>query len=374
MPEHSGHKLIDRSSFPAKIQMPDIGGYTGEVFNIKVNANWKEAEAGSYAWFDSYSIFTDRKRQEFFDTGFGLMAALILADADLEHLRPSMDYMLWLFAFDDISDVDGLQDVNRAKLVVGAIMDVLRNPDTAQPELRVVAALHNFFNRMRANSSPATIKRFVDAADLFTQAVLEQTVNRSTHYVPTVEEYIKVRQDTSSTKMFYCRFFFEPQKHSDICVTAVLEYSLGLDLPDEVHNDPIITELLVAGNDIVNWANDVYSFPVEYARGDTHNLVYVAMWNHQLDLEGAIDYVDKLTRKRLQEYVDAKAQLRSFGPKVDPQVALYIQGFEYSFQGFIEWQFMTPRYFGADAQKVRDTGIVDLTALNAPGASTPAEI
>ncbi|KAG9100181.1 hypothetical protein FS749_016044 [Ceratobasidium sp. UAMH 11750] len=210
---------------------------------------------------------------------------------------------------------------------------------------------------MRANSSPATIQRFVDAADLFTQAVLQQTVNRSTDHVPTVDEYIKVRQDTSSTKMFY----------------SVLEYSLGLDLPDEVHNDPIIAELLVAGNDIVNWANDVYSFPVEYARGDTHNLVYVVMWNHQLDLEGAIDYVDKLTRKRLQEYVDAKAQVRSFGPKIDPQVALYIQGFEYSFQGFIEWQFMTPRYFGADAQKVKDTGIVDLTALNALGTSIPCE-
>ncbi|KAG9084911.1 hypothetical protein FS749_004836 [Ceratobasidium sp. UAMH 11750] len=345
MPNHSEHKIIGPSSFPAKIRMPDIAGYTGDVFKSKLNANWKEAEAGSYAWFDSYRIFTGSKRQEFFETGFGHMAALILADADLEHLRPSMDYMLWLFAFDDISDVDGIQDVDKA----------------------------NFFNRMRANSSPATIRRFVDAADLFTQAVLQQTVNRSTDHVPTIEEYIKVRQDTSSTKMFYCRVSSESLGHSNVSVTAVLEYSLGLDLPDEVHNDPIIAELLVAGNDIVNWANDVYSFPVEYARGDTHNLVYVVMWNHQLDLEGAIDYVDKLTRKRLQEYVDAKAQVRSFGPNIDPQVALYIQGFEYSFQGFIEWQFMTPRYFGADAQKVKDTGIVDLTALNALGVSIPGE-
>ncbi|KAG8712751.1 hypothetical protein FRC08_014135 [Ceratobasidium sp. 394] len=355
MPNHSEHKIIGRLSFPAKIRMPDIAGYTGEVFKSKLNANWKEAEAGSYAWFDSYRIFTGRKRQEFFDTGFGHMAALILADADLEHLRPSMDYMLWLFAFDDISDVDGIQDVDKAKLVLGTIMDTLRSPDTAQPGLQIVAALQRQVSDHISN--PATIQRFVDAADLFTQAVLQQTVNRSTDHVPTVEEYINVRQNTSSTKMFY----------------PVLEYSLSLDLPDEVHNDPIIAELLVAGNDIVNWANDIYSFPVEYARGDTHNLVYVVMWNHQLDLEGAIDYVDKLTRKRLQEYVDAKAQVRSFGPKVDPLVALYIQGFEYSFQGFIEWQFMTPRYFGADAQKVKDTGIVDLTALNALGVSLPGE-
>ncbi|KAG8777125.1 hypothetical protein FRC12_000539 [Ceratobasidium sp. 428] len=348
MLEYSSPADINPSSFPDKVSLPSFCTYTGKVWNTKVNVHWKEAEAGSYAWFDSYGLFNDgRRRQEFFDTNFGLMAATILADADLEHLRPSMDYMLWLFAFDDWCDVECSQDVGEAGQALRSIMDTLRNPDVAQPKLKVVAALHHFFNRMRANSSPRTIHRFVEAADFFTQAVLRQTVNRSIDYVPTIEEYIKVRQDTSSTKMFY----------------SVLEYSLGFDLPDEVHNDPILTELKVAGNDIVNWINDVYSFPVEYARGDTHNLVFVVMWNERLDLEGAISYVDQLTRKRLQEYVDAKAQLPSFGSKLDPQVAQYVQGLEYSFQGFNEWQFLTPRYFGADAGKVNETGIMDITAL-----------
>ncbi|KAG8687909.1 hypothetical protein FRC09_013211 [Ceratobasidium sp. 395] len=330
MLEYSSPADINPSSFPDEVSLPSFCVYTGKVWNTKVNVHWKEAEAGSYAWFDSYGILTGSKRQEFFDTNFGLMAATILADADLEHLRPSMDYMLWLFAFDDWCDVECSQDVDEAGQVLRSIMDTLRSPDAARPELKVVAALHDFFNRMRANSSPRTIHRFVEAADFFTQAVLQQTVNRSTDYVPTIEEYIKVRQDTSSTKMFY----------------SVLEYSLDLDLPDEVHDNPILTEL-----------------KVEYARGDTHNLVFVVMWNERLDLEGAIGYVDQLTRKRLQEYVDAKAQLPSFGPELDPQVALYVQGLEYSFQGFNEWQFLTPRYFGADADKVNETGIMDITAL-----------
>jgi hypothetical protein len=49
-------KLIDRSAFPSKIRMPDITGYTSEVFALKVNPHWHEAEAGSYAWFDSFGI------------------------------------------------------------------------------------------------------------------------------------------------------------------------------------------------------------------------------------------------------------------------------------------------------------------------------
>ena len=58
-----------------------------------------------------------------------------------------------------------------------------------------------------------------------------------------------------------------------------------------------------------------------------------------------MDFVDQLTRKRVQEYVDAKAQLRSFGPELDAQVALYVQGIEYWVQGAIDWTFMTPREY-----------------------------
>lgn len=352
-------KLIDRSAFPSTIRMPDISSYTGEVFALKTNPNWYEAEAGSYAWFDSYGVHSGRKRQEFFDTGFGLMASLAYPDADLEHLRPAMDFILWLFAFDDMTDEGGLRDsVEGVKMAIDVTMNVLRNPDAPAPKFKIAASLHSFFNRMRDNSSAATIQRFVDASDLYTQAILQQTVNRSVDEVPTVEEFIQLRRDTSAVKMVF----------------SVLEYSLGLDLPEEVHNDPIIAELSLAGNDILTWANDVYSFPIEQARGDTQNLVFITMWDKQLDLEGAMDFVDQLTRKRVQEYVDAKAQLRSFGPELDPQVALYVQGIEYWVQGAIDWTFMTPRYFGADAEKVRDTGMVDIMAPIAPAARIVVEI
>ncbi|KAG8740260.1 hypothetical protein FRC10_004560 [Ceratobasidium sp. 414] len=160
MSEFPKLKLIDRSAFPSKIHMPNIVGYTGEVLKTKVNPNWKEAEAGSYAWFDSYGVHTGQKRQAYFDTGLGLMGALAFADADLEHLRPAMDFVLWLFAvsmnftqlgpyttlrplqFDDLTDVEGLGDVNRTKHTVDDMMNVLHNPDTAKPESRIAAVLH----------------------------------------------------------------------------------------------------------------------------------------------------------------------------------------------------------------------------------------
>lgn len=56
MPEYPQLNLIDRSAFPSQIHLPDIVGYTGKVFELKVNPHWQEAEAGSYAWFDSYGM------------------------------------------------------------------------------------------------------------------------------------------------------------------------------------------------------------------------------------------------------------------------------------------------------------------------------
>ena len=49
--------LIDRSAFPSKIHVPDVLGYISEVFPLKLNAHWREGEAQSYAWFDSYGMY-----------------------------------------------------------------------------------------------------------------------------------------------------------------------------------------------------------------------------------------------------------------------------------------------------------------------------
>lgn len=67
------------------------------------------------------------------------------------------------------------------------------------------------------------------------------------------------------------------------------------------------------------------------------------MSEKRLDLEGAMSYVSQLIQKRVHEYVNAKARLRSFGPALDDKVALYIQNIEHVVRGTIHWAFITPR-------------------------------
>ncbi|KAL5638998.1 hypothetical protein ACGC1H_003389 [Rhizoctonia solani] len=346
MSEFPTSQLISSAKLPDQVSLPDVSSYTSKVFGLKVNPHHHEAEKESYEWFDSYGIHTGSRRQKFFDSGFGLMTAMCYPDCNLARLRLTMDLVLWLFAFDDMTDGGALDSVEGMKRAVDVTMRVLYEPDSPPPKFKVAATIQNCFNRMRQDGTPAMLRRFVDSLDFYTQACFQQKVHRSTDSIPTIEEYIQLRRDTSAMKIAF----------------AVLEYTLGLDLPDEVANHPDVVELAISGNDILTWANDIYSFPIEFARGDTHNLVCVAMHHNNLRLEEAIDFVNRLTKSRLDEYVETKAKLSSFGPGLDEQVTQYIQGIEYCVQGFIDWTFMTPRYFGNEAAKVKETGIVNIMA------------
>jgi len=339
------------SSDSLSIQLPDVSGYTSKVFELKTNPHWQEAETQSYARLDNYGLYTGAKREKFFGAGFGLMTALCYPDADLERLSTTTDFVLWLFSFDDMADEGEFkEDVEGVKTAIDTMINVLRKPDAATPDLIIAAFLQKFFARMRSVSSLETTERMINAFYTYTQATLQQTTNRSVDKIPSIDEYIQIRRDTSAVKIGF----------------AVLEYSLGLNFPDAVFEDPAMAELWVAGNDILTWANDIYSFPVELGRGDTHNLVFVAMQEKQLTLEGAMDYVNELTRARLNDYVEAKKQLRSFGPELDDEIAVYVRGMEHLVQGSIDWSFMTPRYFGDKAQQVRETGLVEITVPSIP--------
>ncbi|EUC54853.1 terpene synthase family, metal-binding domain protein [Rhizoctonia solani AG-3 Rhs1AP] len=346
-------RLVTSASMTSQILLPDIPAYTSKVFALKLSPYHLQAAHESYEWFDTFEVHAGSKRQRFFDYDFGLMSALCFADADFVRLRTAITLVLWLFSFDDMIDRGALNSVQGMKHAVDVTMSVLRDPSIPPPSFKAAAVLQSYFNRMRQDGGAGTLRRFVDATDQYTQRSFQQQVNKSTERIPTVEKYIQHRREASAM----------------ITALAVLEYTLGLDLPDEVANDPVVVELGIAGSDMLNWTNDIYSFPIEFARGDVHNFVCVAMEHEGLGVEEAIKYVNRRIRVRVDEYVAAKETLRSFGPGLDEQVARYIQGIEHFVQGFIDWSFITPRYFGNDAKKVKETGIVDLVgpiALDAP--------
>ncbi|THH02195.1 hypothetical protein EW026_g598 [Hermanssonia centrifuga] len=134
---------------------------------------------------------------------------------------------------------------------------------------------------------------------------------------------------------------------------ALEEYALQIDLPDEVVNHRVIRDLEDAANDAISWYNDILSYNVEQARGDTHNLVVILMNDLGLDRQAAIDHATELAKHTSVRFETCRSQLPSWGQDVDGMVAKYVQALQDWMVGSCHWSFDTERYFGKDGAGVK---------------------
>lgn len=87
--------------------------------------------------------------------------------------------------------------------------------------------------------APAVQQRFKTNMRTYFQGVQQEASYRTGGFSPDLQTYIEIRRETSA-----CKPVFD-----------LIEYSLDLELPDDVIEDPIIMALNQGANDLVTWAN-----------------------------------------------------------------------------------------------------------------------
>ena len=87
--------------------------------------------------------------------------------------------------------------------------------------------------------APTVQQRFKSNVQTFFHSVQQEASFRTLGLVPDLETYMEMRRNTSA-----CKLVFD-----------LIEYSLDLELPDDVIEDPIIMALNQGANDLVTWAN-----------------------------------------------------------------------------------------------------------------------
>ncbi|KIJ61711.1 hypothetical protein HYDPIDRAFT_31043 [Hydnomerulius pinastri MD-312] len=278
-------------ALPSQSCLQDLSAITGRVCELRVNPHQAEADRTARAWFNSISLYDDKKRSKFVNYGkFDLFAALCFPDADLRHLITCLIFFFWAFSTDDLSDEGDLQSKPEAVQAghdISAI--VVNNPDGPRPEYPYAAMFYDLLARFRETSTPGAYKRSQDR-------------------IPSVDEFILMRRATIGGAM----------------VEAMAEYSLDLDLPDEVFDSPIIQAMSDATNDLMTWPNDLCSFNKEQSDGDYQNLVFCIMNERNVGLQAAIDILTEMLAQRVDDYVELKSKLPSFGPAVDAELARYL--------------------------------------------------
>lgn len=140
---------------------------------------------------------------------------------------------------------------------------------------------------------------------------------------------------------------------------------------------PTIRNLGEAANDLVTWSNvrlyfhplngdltrlfqDIFSYNVEQSKGDTHNMIPVVMNEEGLDLQSAVEFVGALCKQSIDRFVEDRANLPSWGSKIDREVAIYVNGLADWIVGSLHWSFESERYFGKLGRTVKSTRTVNL--------------
>ncbi|KAI0053966.1 terpenoid synthase [Auriscalpium vulgare] len=337
---------------PGSFLLPDLVSHCS--FPLIYHPNGDAVANCSLDWMLSFvAHFTPRKMAASRGLLAGELTAFCYNNCSSERLRVVSDFMNFLFHLDNISDGMMARD---AKGLSDWVMNAFEWPEGFRPlpgqkgdieEISAAKLARDFWSRCIVDCPPAVQQRFKSSMNMFFQSVHQQASDRARGIIPDLESYIDIRRDTSG-----CKPVFD-----------LIEYSHGFALPDEVVEHPTIMALNEGANDLVTWSNDIFSFNVEQARGDTHNMICIFMAHEGATLQEAVDRVGSLCKQTIDVFVENQRRLPSWGAEIDRMVDLYVFGLQEWIVGALHWSFQTRRYFGADGAEVKRTRVVSVLPL-----------
>lgn len=326
-------------SAPDTIIIPDLVSHCD--FSIHCNPKVETAVEESKSWLFEHGQLGEKRKNAFRGLRAGELTSMCYPYAEFDRLRVCCDFMNYLFHLDDLSD-----DMTHlgTRRIADDVMNTLYCPNSYESNSRVSTLTRDFWKRLIKDGSPGAQQRFMSTMDTFFQAITIQAKDRRDGVIPDLDSYISVRRDTSGCKPCW----------------ALTEYANGLDIPDEVIEHPVVEALGEAANDLVTWSNDVFSYNREQAKGDTHNMIVILMKHRGLDLQSSVDYVGDMCKQSIDRFIAERDRLPSWGPEIDEQVKIYVDGLADWIVGSLHWSFDSERYFGKLGLQVKATRRVTL--------------
>ena len=95
-------------------------------------------------------------------------------------------------------------------------------------------------------------------------------------------------------------------------------------------------------------------------------MIVILMRLRGFELQEAVDYVGDLCRQTIDTFIENQQRVPSFGPKLDRDVALYVQGLQDWIVGSLHWTFESEQYFGKSGARVKKDRIVRLLPPRRP--------
>ncbi|MBS0027263.1 terpene synthase family protein [Chitinophaga sp. 22321] len=304
-------------------------------YNGTINPLVDLAENHTDAWLRQFKLLPDNTAYKKYRTqGFAYMVARMFPTAQKPLLFALTDINSLLFLLDDQIDPvskDSGADKPQLRLFISSFMSVLFNPLPQKYNHPFLNALADFWSRATALTSDLWQWQFATALCQTFQSALWQMENIKNDYKPTLEEYKMHRRYLGAANI------------------ATASIPAVLNIPSNWGSlTQQVVELTQLAENIVCWANDLYSLAKEIEQGDTYNLVLLIQQVYGLSLDEAIIKtvgVHDQAMKRFQIKADALVGK-------SPSLTHYINGLKYIIRGNVDWsQNETTRYEFAYARE-----------------------
>jgi hypothetical protein len=94
-------------------------------------------------------------------------------------------------------------------------------------------------------------------------------------------------------------------------------------------------------------------------------MIPVVMHQEGVDLQTAVDFVGNMCKQSIDRFNEDRARLPSWGPEIDRDVSIYVDGLANWIVGSLHWSFESERYFGKSGHQVKATRTVEILPLRA---------
>ncbi|KAJ7304569.1 isoprenoid synthase domain-containing protein [Mycena albidolilacea] len=296
----------------------------------------------STAWIESLGILSGPRMKAFRAANFGYFTAIVYGHfTDARHHRVACDLVNLLFVFDDLSDELPAQDT---RTVAAISLDALCN--WKMPRVAGEHPVGEMHRRRRLHfiSSAAVLHKFMHDYDKYLTAVIAEAEDRDRRTIRgSLDTYLALRRETGA---------------ATCCFDLLL---IPYEIPGRILRDSRITHLEMLGLDLVCVGNDILSFNIEQARGDTHNSVIVVMHERGLSSQDAMDFMGVWYREKVEEFCTAMRDLPPCGSVyMRDQVKMYVTAIANWVTGNYEWGLRSDRYFPAGQDPLGSGWVVPL--------------
>jgi hypothetical protein len=180
---------------------------------------------------------------------------MLLIYKKIDHLRITCDLMNFYFAFDEYTDVANKAEASK---IAHDVMDSFRRRDaivqSSHGKITTMAQewvhhhgkmivfnrqISRFFQRTVSvvGEDPPAMERFIVDFDAYTKSIILEAEDRVAGHQRTVNDYLTLRRDTCGAKPTFSFF------------------GLGLNIPDEVFDNPLMISLIENATDLIAITN-----------------------------------------------------------------------------------------------------------------------